>query len=112
MVLGVDQEDTSVLANVFFKHQERVLKEFYTMSWCHREAVRLSWKCHQKVGLIKSERQIAAVAEKIQAKKKPSLISLKEWYKRQKELFYGKTGKIYEDKNLEMCLEIEETWKG
>ena len=82
------------------------------MNWCHREDVCLSWKCHQKVGLTKSEKEIAAVAEKIQSRKKPSIMTVKEWYRRQKELFYGKMSEIYEDKNLEMCLEIVENMEG
>ena len=112
MVLGIDQEDTNVLANVFFKHQERALNEFYTMNWCHREAIRLSWKCHQKVGLTAAEKGKAAVAEKIKSNKKPSLIAVKEWFKKQKQLFYAKTGEVYEDRNLEVCLEIEENMQG
>ena len=112
LVLGVDQEDTNLLANVFFKHQERVLKEFYTMNWCHREAVRLSWKCHQRVGVSSYEKEIAAVVEQLQSKMKPSVITIKKWYKRQKELVYKKSGEVYQDRNLEAFLDVEENLQG
>ena len=82
------------------------------MNWCHREAVRLSWKCHQRVGLSNHEKQIAAVVEQLQSKKKPSLTTIKKWYKKQKELVYRKSEEVYQDRNLEACLNVEENMQG
>lgn len=82
------------------------------MNWCHREAVHLSWKCHQRVGVSPYEKEIAAVVEQLQSKMKPSVITIKKWYKRQKELVYKKSGEVYQDRNLEACLDVEENLQG
>ena len=37
---------------------------------------------------------------------------MKEWFKKQKQLFYAKIGEVYEVRNLEVCLEIEENMQG
>lgn len=111
MVLGVDQEDTNLLANVFFKHQERVFKEFYTMNWCHREAARLSWKCHQRVGVSSYEKEIAAVVEQLQSKMKPSVITIKKWYKRQKD-YIKNQGKFITTETLKFVSMSKKTCKG
>ena len=111
LVLGIDQEDTNLLANVFFEHQEHVLKEFYTMNWCHRKAVRLSWKCHQRVGLSNHEKQIAAVVEQLQSKKKRSLTTIKSGTKSKKNWYIGNLGKSIKTETLKHVSMLKKTCK-
>ena len=88
------------------------MKQYYTMRWCHREAIRLAWKCHHRFGVAQNEKEIAKVGEQLHKKRKPIITKVKNWYKKQKALILEKTGEEYIDANLDKCLEVEDLLQG
>ena len=76
---AIDDESTATLAKVFFKHREDTLLKYYNMNMMQREAVRISWKVYQRLGLTEKEKNIAKVAEKMYCKQKPGIKQLCSW---------------------------------
>ena len=69
ILVAMDDQSTATLVKVFFKHGEDTLLKYYNMNIIQREAVRISWKVYQRLGLTEKEKNIAKVAEKMYSKK-------------------------------------------
>lgn len=82
------------------------------MNWCHRQVIRLVWKCHHKFGVSQNEQKIAKVGEQLHKKCKPTMTKVKSWYKKQRLLYSKKTGEQYVHANLDKCLEVKDLLQG
>lgn len=78
-------ECTATLAKVFFKHRKDTLLKYCNMNMMQREAVRISWKVCQRLGLMERERKIAKVADDIYNKLKPGIKEVSGWYQQHKK---------------------------
>ena len=72
-----------------------------------REAVRISWKVYQRLGLTKKEKNIAKVAEKMYCKQKPGIKKICSRYTNHKNNLFEATGVNYIDHELDELLKVE-----
>ena len=87
----MDGENTAILAKTFFKNRESTLMSYYTINWMQREAVRLTWKCHQKFTLSNEEKNIVKVQEELYGKPVPTKQKIKTWFEKHLEKLGEKT---------------------
>ena len=104
---AMDDECTATLAKVFLKHRKDTLLKYYNMNMMQREAVRISWKVCQRLGLTERERKIAKVADDIYNKPKPGIKEVSDWYQQHKQKLLDATGVRYVDPELDEFLRLE-----
>ena len=74
--------------NCFAKHGKKVCKHLYVQFWNNREAVRLSWKCHNMFRLLSdTDKQAVEQRESVLSKKAlPTSSDIQRWYDQKRNL--------------------------
>ena len=76
------------IAHCFAKHGKKVCKHFSVQFWNNREAVRLSWKCHNMFRLLSdTDKQAVEQRESVLSKKAlPTSSDIQRWYDQKRNL--------------------------
>ena len=75
--LGEDSLDN--IAYCFGKHSKKVCKKFYIQFYSTREAVRLSWKCHNIYNTEKEKKAVDLREEMLNNRSYPNVEQIETW---------------------------------
>ena len=96
-------EELENIAHCFTKHGKKVCKCFYVKFWNNREAVHLSWKCHNmSIPLPNTDKQAVEQREIVQSKKAlPTSSDIQRWYDQKRNISKVTSRLDARDKGLE-----------